>query len=253
MPGGLHIPFVAFFGRTLAEYLEMFAISLEDLRQGTTLDCPSGPDSFVAEACALGCAVSGIDPMFAFEPAELDQRARKNLDESFVHIDAQLERLTFRDYPAFKRAKYEALDEFLRDYAANRGRYIAASLPVLPFADRSFDRVLAANFLFTYANTEFGGLYDGREFDLGFHLRSVTEIARVARSEIRLAPMGSFDPPPRPHAYRDAVRARLDQLGWHTELVPTAYQSGLRGFNDVLVARRATAASGSPRDQGTAD
>ena len=63
MPAGLHLPFVAFFGRTLAEYLEMFAISADELRAGTTLDCPSGPDSFVAEACALGCAVSGIDPI----------------------------------------------------------------------------------------------------------------------------------------------------------------------------------------------
>ena len=216
----------------------MFAISADELRAGTTLDCPSGPDSFIAEACALGCDVAGIDPMYAHEPQELATRARANLDESFVHIDAQLERLTFRDYPAFKRAKYEALDAFLRDYAANRGRYIAASLPVLPFADRSFDRVLAANFLFTYANTEFGGLYDGREFDLDFHLQSVTEIARVARSEIRLTPMGSFDPPPRPHAFRDAVRARLEELGWRTELVRSSYQSGLAGFNDVLVARR---------------
>ena len=238
MPGGLHIPFVAFFGRTLAEYLEMFALDLGELRAGTTLDCPSGPDSFVAEACALGCAVSGVDPMYAHDPPDLAGRARANLDESFAHIDAQLDRLSFRDYPAFKCAKYDALGAFLRDYAANRARYIAASLPVLPFADRSFDRVLAANFLFTYANTEFGGLYDGREFDLDFHLQSVTEIARVARSEIRLTPMGSFDPPPRPHAYRDAVRARLEELGWRTELVRSSYQSGLAEFNDVLVARR---------------
>lgn len=239
MPAGLHLPFVAFFGRTLAEYLEMFAVSIEDLRQGTTLDCPSGPDSFVAEACALGCAVRGIDPMFAHEPAELAARARRNLDESFTHIDAQLERLAFRDYAAFKRDKYSALDAFLRDFAANRARYIAANLPSLPFADGTFDRVLAANFLFTYANTDFGGLYDGREFDLDFHLASVTEIARVARREIRLTPTGSFDPPPRPHAYRDAVRARLEELGWRTELVPSTYQSGLKDFNDVLVATRA--------------
>ena len=238
MPAGLHLPFVAFFGRTLAEYLEMFAITVDELRGGTTLDCPSGPDSFVAEACALGCAVSGIDPMYAHAPAELSVRARENLDQSFAHIDAQRDRLSFRDYAAFRRAKYDALDAFLRDYAANRARYTAASLPALPFADGAFDRVLAANFLFTYANTEFGGLYDGREFDLGFHLQGVTEIARVARREIRLTPMGSCDPPPRPHAYRDAARARLEQLGWRTELVPSAYQSGLAGFNDVLVARR---------------
>jgi hypothetical protein len=133
MPAGLHLPFVAFFGRTLAEYLEMFAITVDELRGGTTLDCPSGPDSFVAEACALGCAVSGIDPMYAHAPAELSVRARENLDQSFAHIDAQRDRLSFRDYAAFRRAKYDALDAFLRDYAANRARYTAASLPALPF------------------------------------------------------------------------------------------------------------------------
>jgi hypothetical protein len=238
MTSGLRLPHVAFFGRTLAEYLEMFAISLDELRDGTTLDCPSGPDSFVAEACALGCEVSGVDPMYAYEPDALATRARRNLDASFVHIDAQRERLTFRDYDSFKRAKYEALDAFLRDYAEHRMRYLAASLPALPIADRSFDRVLAANFLFSYANTEFGGLYEGREFDLEFHLASVEEISRITRREIRLVPMGSFDPPPRPHSYRDPVSEHLERLGWATSLVPSSYQSGLAGFSDVLVARR---------------
>ena len=36
-----------------------------------------------------------------------------------------------------------ALDAFLADLRAHTARYIAASLPVLPSADRSFDRVLA--------------------------------------------------------------------------------------------------------------
>ena len=91
----------------------------------------------------------------------------------------------------------------------------------------------------TYANTRHGGLYEGEEFDLDFHLRSVEEIARVARNEIRLAPMGSFVPPPRPHAFRDPVRARLQELGWTTELVRSSDQSGLADFNDLLLARRA--------------
>jgi hypothetical protein len=238
MAGGFHIPFVAFFGRTLAEYEEMLCISRDELRIGTTLDCPSGPDSFVAEACALGCAVTGIDPMYAHEPAELASRARRNLDEVFALIDREPATMQYADYGAFRRAKYEALDAFVRDFTANRSRYVATSLPTLPFADRSFDRVLAANFLFTYAHTSAGGLYDGHEFDLDFHLKSVDEIARVARREIRLAPMGSFDPPPRPHAYRDVVRARLETLGWRTELVPSAYQSGLKDFNEILLATR---------------
>lgn len=241
MSAGLHIPFVAFFGRTLPEYLEMFSISLEELRVGTTLDCPSGPDSFVAEACDAGCHVSGCDPMYAWSPDELRRRGRANLDDSFRSIDAQVDRLTFRDYAAFKQAKYDAIARFASDYERHHGsgRYIAASLPALPFADRSFDRILAANFLFTYANTRHGGLYEGEEFDLDFHLRSVEELARVARREIRLAPMGSFDPPPRPHAFRDPVRARLEELGWTTELVRSSYQSGLADFNDLLLARRA--------------
>ena len=237
---GFHIPFVAFFGRTLAEYLPMFDLTLDELRQGTTLDCPSGPDSFVAEACDAGCAVVGCDPMYALAPDQLRAQGRANLDECFRAIDAQRERLTFRDYPAFRRAKYDAIARFADDYAAHRagGRYVAASLPVLPFADGAFDRVLAGNFLFTYANRSFGGLYDGTEFDLDFHLRSIDELARVARREIRLAPMGSFDPPPRPHAYREAAMERLRARGFAVELRASGLDSGLAGFNDVLVARR---------------
>ena len=122
MTGGLLMSDVAFFGRTLAEYLEMFAITLDELREGTTLDCPSGPDSFVAEACAAGCQVSGVDPMYTFEPDELMTAARDNLDVCFTQIDAQRDKLTFRDYDAFKRAKYEALEIFLRDDALHRSR-----------------------------------------------------------------------------------------------------------------------------------
>lgn len=238
MPAGFHIPFVAFFGRTLAEYLEMFAISLDELRDGSTLDCPSGPDSFVAEACAEGCEAAGCDPMYRFEPDELRARALENIDATFRVLDTRRDSMEFRDYDAFKRAKYDALDRFLGDYALHRARYHAASLPRLPFADGAFDRVLAANFLFTYSHTSAGGLYDGREFDLPFHLDSLREIARVARREIRAVPMGSFDPPPRPHEYRDAARELLEGLGWTTRLVRSQYQSGLKDFNDLLIAQR---------------
>jgi hypothetical protein len=216
----------------------MFALRREDLAHTTTLDCPSGPDSFVAEACAEGLSVTGCDPMFALSPAELATQARKNIDDCFAAIDQQGSSLTFRNYAQFRQAKYDALTRFLEDFRSHRERYVFAKLPVLPFTDRSFDRVCAANFLFSYAHRSNGGLYDGHEFDLAFHLRSVEEITRVARSEIRISPMGSFDPPPRPHAFRDPVRARLEELGWQTELIPSTYDSGLAGFNDVLVARR---------------
>ena len=71
MSGGLRLSQVEFFGRTLAECLDMFALSVEELRTGRTLDCPSGPDSFVAEANDAGCEVVGIDPQLACSPEEL--------------------------------------------------------------------------------------------------------------------------------------------------------------------------------------
>lgn len=240
MPRGFRIPFVAFFGRTLEEYLAMFAIARDDLAHGPVLDCPSGPDSFVAEARAAGFDATGCDPMYALAPDELAERGRANIEAAFAAIDAQRDTLVFSDLERFRASKRDALERFLADYRAHRddGRYRAASLPSLPFADRSFDLVLAANFLFSYANARHGGLYEGEEFDLDFHLRSVTEIARVASREIRLVPMGSFDPPARPHDFRDPVRAHLESLGFATELVPSHHDAGLAGFNDVLVARR---------------
>jgi hypothetical protein len=237
---GFRIPFVAFFGRTLEEYLAMFAIAPGDLARGRILDCPSGPDSFVAEARAAGYDAIGCDPMYALAPDELATRGRANVEACLDAIDAQRGTLTFADFERFRASKRDAIERFLADHRAHHadGRYVAASLPTLPFADRSFDLVLAANFLFSYANARHGGLYEGDEFDLDFHLRSVSELARTAAREIRIAPMGSFDPPPRPHAFRDPVRAHLESLGFSTELVPSAYDAGLAGFNDVLVARR---------------
>jgi len=237
-PRGFHIPWVAFFGRTLAEYLAMFAIDLDELRRGSTLDCPSGPDSFVAEAREAGCDVLGCDPLYALDPDALEAGARANVNDCLAAIESQEGALVFADYAAFRRSKLEALDRFLDDYRRHRESYVAASLPGLPFGDGSFDRVLGANFLFAYAHASHGGLYEGSEFDLDFHLRSVEGMARVARSEIRLVPMGSFSPPPRPHDFREPVAEHLRGLGFRVHFEPARYDSGLGAFDDVLVARR---------------
>jgi hypothetical protein len=45
---------VAFFGRTLAEYLQMLALDQEGLGGLKILDVASGPGSFTAEALAMG-------------------------------------------------------------------------------------------------------------------------------------------------------------------------------------------------------
>lgn len=42
----LDIDRIAFFGRTYAEYLSMFGLNEQLLRQGAILDCPAGASSF---------------------------------------------------------------------------------------------------------------------------------------------------------------------------------------------------------------
>jgi hypothetical protein len=56
---------VAFYGRTMSEYLMMFG--LDDVtslkKYNAILDCPSGASSFVAEAAKYGINAVGCDPL----------------------------------------------------------------------------------------------------------------------------------------------------------------------------------------------
>lgn len=112
----------------------MLAIAPDDLARGRVLDCPSGPDSFVAEACALGFDATGCDPMYALPPDELAERGRANVEACLAAIDAQRDTLVFADFERFRDAKRDALERFLADYRAHHGdgRYRAASLTRCP-------------------------------------------------------------------------------------------------------------------------
>ena len=59
----LDIDRIAFFGRTYSEYLSMFGLNEQLLRQGAILDCPAGASSFAAEAHQLGLDVTACDIM----------------------------------------------------------------------------------------------------------------------------------------------------------------------------------------------
>ena len=65
-----------FFGRVASDYEAMFAIRLQALRGLRVLDCPSGPGSFVAEACAAGVEAIGVDPLYAKPLEDLLARGR---------------------------------------------------------------------------------------------------------------------------------------------------------------------------------
>lgn len=235
---------VAFFGRTMAEYLQMLALDPDRLRGLSVLDVASGPGSFVAESLAAGIDVTGCDPLYDGDPETITSQGKADIDACREQIRRNPGSLVYEDIEAFYREKYAALDRFSTDYRQRRseGRYVAGALPSLPFSDRSFDIAVTANFLMVYAPLGDGGMHDGHEFGLNFHLRSVEELARVTRGELRIPGMHTWTQPPERHPYCQPMMDRLESLGFRAELVASDYDDGSaarkHACNHVLVARR---------------
>ncbi len=236
---------VAFFGRTLAEYEQMFSLDMVALRGLQVLDCPGGPGSFAAEASAQGVQVVAVDPMYAKSPEELASTGVHDVETGLATIQDSPAMYRVRDLLEYGRAKREALQRFIADFTAQRHRYVAGQLPSLPFADRSFDVVLSAHLLFTYAAVAEGGLMRVNGFDVDWHCRAALELARVARREIRLYPTAAMAAEPKRHTYAEAVADALRSRGWDVEYLPSRYSQLADAFNDCLVARRG--ASGALR------
>ena len=233
------IPMVSFFGRTFDEYMQMFALHEAALRGLQVLDCPSGPDSFVAVANARGLQVTGCDPVFGGGADELRARAKANIEATFDALARATNPFTFRDPAKFRQDKFDALDAFVADYRTHGAtRYVHAALPALPFADRSYDLVLSSHFLFCYASVQDGGMLDHAEFDLGFHLKSIRELTRVARREVRMTPTHAMHLPPRHHPYLEAAMHEFRALGFDARLEPSTYDDGFAPLVEVLVATR---------------
>jgi len=226
--GRFKLPSVAFFGRTLAEYLQMFALGLEELRDQKILDVASGPGSFVAEALAMGLDATGCDPMYAQDAATIAAQGKRDIDACREQIRRNPGVLVYRDIDEFYAEKYRALEKFAADFRRRSGesRYVAGALPGLPFEDRAFDTVLTGNFLLVYAPLADGGMHDGCEFGLEFHRHAFRELARVTRSELRVAGMHTWTQPPKPHPYCGPLVAELAGLGFVVELVPSDYDDG---------------------------
>ncbi len=71
-----------------------------------------------------------------------------------------------------------AMDEFLRDYQRGSDRYMAGTLPSLPFEDDAFDLALCSHLLFLYSG----------HLSLDFHILSIEAMCRVAR-EVKIFPL----------------------------------------------------------------
>jgi hypothetical protein len=223
----LDLPAVAFFGRTLDEYSRFFALDPVALRGRAVLDVAAGPSSFTAEARRRGVDAVAVDPLYDRPHAELAARVREDYARMFEQMREKRRLFRFKTFPTFDAAETDrraAAARFLTDYEGNgrHGRYVRASLPLLPFLDGAFDLVLCAHLLFIYA----------ARFDFAWHVTACAELARVSQGEVRIHPL--VGPGGKPYAELDRLRGELGALGITTAVRKVNYEFFV-GSSSMLV------------------
>ncbi len=129
------------WGRTLAEYRGMFALTDADLRR-RIVGCGDGPASFNAELTAQHGRVVSIDPLYAAPAREIERRVEETFEVVMDEVRRNRDDFVWTHVPSIEelgRRRLGAMRRFLSDYGAGAkaGRYVAASLPALPFGDCS--------------------------------------------------------------------------------------------------------------------
>jgi hypothetical protein len=112
------------------------------------------------------------------------------------------------------------------DYESGKssGRYVDASLPLLPFDAGQFELPVCSHFLFLYS----------AQFDEAFHLASIHELLRVAH-EVRIFPVLALGATRSAHV--DPVVAALRASGLDADIVRVPYEFQ-RGGNEMLCVSR---------------
>ena len=222
---------VLFYGRTLQEYIKMFDLDLSLWKGCKILDCSSGPASFVAEANQLDLDVVGCDPLYTDQLETLLESGEQDINTIIDFLTSSSLPISQKFYTSvddMKNYATSALRKFLADYPVGKSekRYIQAELPNLPFEDETFDLVLSSNFLFVYTKLFIPNL---ERLDYQFHLRSVLELLRVCKGEVRIFPMlyigGKL------HEYAENLLTDLKKEGLSADIRPVEY--GAAGRDDI--------------------
>jgi SAM-dependent methyltransferase len=217
------------WGREADEYEAFFA--LDDVAPSArVLDCAGGPASFTAEWRARGRRVTAADPLYRFSSDAIRARFEAacgpmRLGMERAHAEFVWDFYGSEDGVVERRVR--SLERFAADRNSHPGHYVAAALPLLPFARGTFDLVLCSHLLFLYA----------ADLSRELHVAALREMLRVGR-EVRVFPLLDLDGAPSAH-----LEPALAALGGEAraELVSVPYEFR-RGANRLLrltSARRA--------------
>jgi hypothetical protein len=202
----------------------MFALT-DDLLRIRILGCADGPASFNADATEFGARVVSIDPIYAFSQSEIASRIEATYPEMVKQTRQNHAQFVWTDISSVEqlgRLRMESMARFLDDYETGQksGRYLAAELPSLPFADGAFDLALCSHLLVLYTE----------QLTLEFHVDSIAELCRVAK-EVRLFPLLALNGVPSCHVR--PVTESLEQRGLRITIETVAYEFQ-RGGNQMM-------------------
>jgi hypothetical protein len=212
------------WGRTYQEYLLFFRLDEDDVTK-RILGCADGPAGFNSELSARGGSVVSCDPLYRFSAEEIRSRIAASRQEILGQVAKNRDLFvwdTVRSPEELGAWRFSAMRSFLADYEQGRreGRYCAAALPDLPFADGSFELALCSHFLFYYSD----------QFSEGFHEKAILEMLRVA-PEARIFPLVDLNG--RVSRHRDSLVSGLRKSGFSVEIVPVRYEF-IRGGNRMM-------------------
>ncbi|MWC28900.1 class I SAM-dependent methyltransferase [Paenibacillus sp. MMS18-CY102] len=193
--------------RGFEEYKRMFVLP-DELGQSRILDIAGGAASFTADCHAQGIDAIAVDPRYALGPELMLADGKQEIETSTEKLRALSHRFDWTFYgniDLHREGRLRSYDKFAADYALStaNSRYIAGSLPELPFETGTFDFVLCSHFLFLYAE----------QFDASFHERAVLEMMRLCRAggQVRIYPLLSLRWEPYPHM--DKLLEAIRQAG----------------------------------------
>ena len=170
------------WGRSYDEYVSMFSLSSQDLRQNI-LGCSDGPASFNSILTRGGGPIVSVDPVYAFSKKEIEKRIGETYDVVLDQTRKNKNEFVWEDISSVEelgRIRMSAMEEFLRDFEQGKseGRYVTGNLPKLAFKSKEFDIALCSHFLFLYSD----------QLSEKFHIDSIKELCRVA-SPVRIFPL----------------------------------------------------------------
>ncbi len=192
------------------------------------MGCGDGPACFNAELTKVGGNIVSVDPVYQFS----SQQIRSRIEQVFPEVMSQVSKnsddfvwKTIANVEELGCVRMAAMENFLNDYEQGRavGRYIAASLPELPFEDAEFDLALCSHYLFLYSE----------HVDQAQHILAMKELCRVAK-EVRVYPLLGLDG--RQSKHLEPVISFVKASGFDISLQAVEYQFQ-KGATEMLVVK----------------